>query len=63
MHTRKLHRGDAFDRAIRQTFGEAATPAKVEQARQLYARYRAEDLLNSLKKPAPGKNGKSQPWI
>lgn len=63
MHTgRKLHRGDAFDRAIRETFGETTALAKVEQARQLYARYRTEDLLNSLKKPVPDKNGKSQPW-
>lgn len=60
---RKLLRGDAFDRAIRETFGETTTLAKVEQARRLYARYRTEDLLNGLKKLSPDKNGKSQPWI
>lgn len=59
---RKLHRGDAFARAIRATFGETTTPAKVEEARRLYARYRTDDLLNSLKNSAPDKNGKSQPW-
>lgn len=64
MQTRgKLHRGDAFDRAIRETFGETTTLAKVEEARRLYARYRTEDLLNNLKKSAPDKNGKPQPWI
>jgi hypothetical protein len=60
---RKLHRGDAFDRAIRETFGETTTLAKVEEARRLYARYRTDDLLSSLKKLAPDKNGKPQPWI
>jgi SHS2 domain-containing protein len=59
---RKLSRGDAFERAIRETFGETTTLAKVEEARQLYARYRTEDLLNSLKKLSPDKNDKSQPW-
>jgi hypothetical protein len=57
------HQGDAFDRAIRETFGEATTMAKVEEARRLYARYRTEDLLNNLKKSALDKNGKPQPWI
>jgi hypothetical protein len=60
---RKLNRGDAFDRAIRETFGETTTLAKVEEARRLYARYRTDDLLNSLKNAAPAKNGKPQPWV
>jgi hypothetical protein len=60
---RKLHRGDAFDRAIRETFGETITLAKVEEARRLYARYRTDDLLNSLRTLAPDKNGKPQPGI
>jgi len=60
---RKQYRGDAFDRAIRETFGEATTFAKVEEARRLYARYRTDDLLNSLRTGTPGENGKPQPWI
>jgi hypothetical protein len=60
---RKIQRGDAFERAIRESFGETTTLAKVEQARQLYARYRTDDILNRLKNAAPGKNGKPQPRI
>ena len=60
---RKRHRGDAFDRAIRGTFGETTTFAKVEEARRLYAQYRTEDLLNSLKSEAPDKDARPQPWI
>jgi hypothetical protein len=60
---RKIQRGDAFERAIKESFGETTTLAKVEQARQLYARYRTDDILNRLKNAAPGKNGKPQPWI
>jgi hypothetical protein len=60
---RKQYRGDAFDRAIRETFGEATTFAKVEEARKLYARYRTDDLLNSLRAGTPDENGKPQPWI
>ena len=60
---RKQSRRDAFDRAIRETFGETATFAKVEEARRLYARYRTDDLLNSLKNSAPDGNTKPQPWI
>jgi hypothetical protein len=64
MHTRrKLLRGDAFDRAIRETFGETTTFAKVEEARRLYARYRTDDVLNRLKKLARGDNGGPQPWL
>ncbi len=58
----KQYRGDAFDRAIRETFGEVATLDKVEEARRLYARYRTEDLLNRLRAAAPDKNGEPQPW-
>ena len=60
---RKIQRGDAFERAIKESFGETTTLAKVEQARQLYARYRTDDILNRLKNAAPGKNGKPQPGI
>jgi len=59
---RKQYRGDAFDRAMRETFGEATTFAKVEEARRLYARYRTDDLLNRLRAGVPDENGKSQPW-
>jgi hypothetical protein len=59
---RKIQHGDAFERAIRESFGETTTLAKVEQARQLYARYRTDDILKRLKKAAPGNNGKPQPW-
>jgi hypothetical protein len=64
---RKQSRGDAFDRAIRETFGEATTFAKVEEARRLYARYRTDDLLNRLRDGEPDETGKPQPkpqpWI
>ena len=46
---RKLIRDDAFARALKESFGEQASLAKVEQARQLYARYRAEDVLERVK--------------
>ena len=59
----KLNQGDAFDRAIRETFGEKTTPAQVEEARKLYARYRTDDLLNRLRDAAPGKDNKPQTWI
>jgi hypothetical protein len=59
---RKIKRGDAFERAIREAFGEATTLAQVEQARKLYARYRTDDVLNRLKNEASDKNGKPQPW-
>ena len=59
---RKLNQGDAFDRAIRETFGEtAATHVQVEAARKLYARYRTDDVLNRLRRAAPDKNGEPQP--
>ena len=60
---RKIQRGDAFERAIRESFGETTTLAKVEQARQLYARYRTDDILNRLKNAASDKNGKPQPRV
>ena len=53
---RKIRRGDAFERAIRETFGASTTLAKVEQARQLYARYRTDDVLNRLKAPDQSRN-------
>jgi hypothetical protein len=58
----ELHRGDAFDRAIRETFGEATTPEKVAEARKLYARYRTDDLLKRLRGIASDENGEPQPW-
>jgi len=55
---RKLVRGDAFERALKESFGEL-TLAKVEQVRRLYARYRTDDVLERLKNTAADKNGKS----
>ena len=52
-HRGTSRQGDAFDRAIRETFGEATSLTKIETARQLYDRYRTVDLLNSLKNAAP----------
>ena len=57
----KQYRRDAFDRAIRETFGETTTFAKVEEARALYARYRTDDLLNRLRDEAADKRDESQP--
>ena len=59
---RKIQRGDAFERAIRESFGEATTLAKVEQARQLFTRYRTDDVLRRLNNAAPDQNGNPQPW-
>lgn len=50
------HQGDAFDRTLKETFGAAATTEKVEEARRLYARYRTDDLLKTLKGEASGQN-------
>jgi hypothetical protein len=58
---RKQYQGDAFDRALRETFGEGATFAKVEEARRLYARYRTDDLLKRLRNVPPGEQGNPQP--
>ena len=52
-HRGTSQQGDAFDRAIKETFGEATSLTKIEMARQLYARYRTLDLLNSLKTAIP----------
>lgn len=52
-HRGTFQQGDAFDRAIKETFGEATSLTKIEMARQLYARYRTLDLLNSLKTAIP----------
>jgi hypothetical protein len=60
--SRKLQRGDAFERAIKESFGEQTTLAKVEQTRQLYARYRTEDMLDRLKGSVGDKsNGSDRP--
>ena len=56
---RKLVRGDAFERALQESFGEL-TLAKVEQVRQLYARYRTDDMLERLKGAVADKSGKPQ---
>jgi hypothetical protein len=55
--------GAVGERAIRETFGETTTFAKVEEARRLYARNRTDDLLNSLRDEEPDNNAKLQPWI
>ena len=52
-HRGTFQQGDAFDRAIKETFGEATSLTKIEMARQLYARYRTLDLLNILKTAIP----------
>lgn len=50
MHARRgPNRGDAFDRAIREAFGETTPLAKMQEARRLYARYRTDDLLTRMK--------------
>jgi hypothetical protein len=49
MPSRSICRGDAFDRALKLTFGADASLVKVEQARTLYARYRTDELLERLK--------------
>ena len=60
MHAgRKHHRGDAFERALKESFGELTSLAKVEQARQLYARYRTDDMLERLKGTAAGNSNAS----
>jgi hypothetical protein len=46
---RKLKRGDAFERALKEAFGDQTNLAKVEQARQLYARYRTDEMLERLR--------------
>jgi len=57
-----LHRADAFERALRETFGGATTPQQVDEARKLYARYRTDDLLKRLRNVTPDENGEAQPW-
>lgn len=56
---RKLQRGDAFERALKESFGEQTSLAKVEQARQLYARYRTDDMLERLKGTVGNKGNES----
>jgi hypothetical protein len=50
------HRADAFERALKESFGEQTSLAKVEQARRLYARYRTNDMLERLKGAVGGKS-------
>jgi hypothetical protein len=58
MKNREPHyQGDAFERAVKETFGEIATVAKIEDTRRLYARYRTDDLLKSLKGAPPRQDG------
>jgi hypothetical protein len=61
MHSRKLHRGDAFDRALRESLGEQITLEKIEQARLLYARYRTDDVLKRLKAVGDDSSERGQP--
>ena len=64
---RKLLRGDAFERALKDAFGERTNLATVEKARQLYARYRTDDMLERLRMAVggngseSGKGGSDQP--
>jgi hypothetical protein len=52
MHvSRKFQRGDAFERALKEAFGDETSIKQIEQARQLYARYRTDDVLKRLKAP------------
>ena len=46
---RKSSSGDAFERALKESFGEHASFATIKKARALYARYRTDDLLIRLK--------------
>ena len=60
MPSAELYPGDAFDRALKLTFGVQASAIKVKQARILYARYRTDEMLERLKATAvdkkPGDN-------
>jgi hypothetical protein len=55
MHSRKSQQ-DAFERALRETFGRLTSREKVNQARKLYARYRTDDILKRLKSVVANKN-------
>ena len=50
---------DAFERALKGSFGEHTSRAKIEQARRLYARYRTDDLLERLKGVVGSKRNES----
>jgi hypothetical protein len=57
--SRKNHREDAFERALKEAFGAQTSPVKIEKARQLYARYRTDDMLARLKGTAAGQSDAS----
>jgi hypothetical protein len=59
MNSRRIQRGDAFDRALKESFGEQASLVKIEQARQLYARYRTDEILDRLKEATTNKNNEA----
>ena len=52
--------GDAFERALKGSFGEQASPEKIGKARELYARYRTDDLLDRLKGAVDDKNNETK---
>jgi hypothetical protein len=56
--SRKQHRDDPFERALKESFGEQTSLEKVEQARRLYARYRTSDLLERLKRTVADKSNR-----
>jgi hypothetical protein len=46
---------DAFARALKEAFGDQASPERIAQARENYARHRTDDMLKRLS-GAVGKN-------
>jgi hypothetical protein len=56
MQSPKTHQGDAFERALNEAFGELASPDRVKQARELYARHRTDDILKRLRGTTPDVN-------
>jgi len=56
MASRELYPGDAFDRALKLTFGAQASHMKVKQARILYARYRTDEVLKRIRATVVDKN-------
>ena len=56
MPSAELYPGDAFDRALKLTFGVQASAIKMKQARMLYARYRTDEVLERLKATAVDKD-------
>jgi len=51
---------DAFARALKEAFVDQASPERIRQARELYARYRTDDLLKRLSGAAPGNSGEAE---